>query len=65
MKAKELYDRLEKDFIKGKGLSDDWKELNSSKYTSPNYNKRNMGVVYDFSKDIKKVYTAVFPEKSD
>ncbi len=64
MKAKEIYERLEKDFIKGKGLSDDWKEIKNSKYLSLNFKKRSMGVVYDFSKEIKKVYTAVFPDKS-
>ena len=50
MKAKEIYERLEKDFIKGKGLSDDWKEIKNSKYLSLNFKKRSMGVVYDFSK---------------
>lgn len=63
MDAQKLYDKLEIDFIARRGLSDDWKEMEKDKYLSPNFKKRSMGVVYDFSKNIKKVYTAVFPEK--
>lgn len=64
MNAQKLYRQLEKDFITGRGLSDDWKEIRTEKYLSPNFKKRSMGIVYDFSKDINKVYTAVFPDKS-
>jgi len=64
MIAQNLYDKLEIDFIARRGLSDDWKEMGADKYLSPNFKKRSMGIVYDFSKDIKKVYTAVFPEKA-
>lgn len=62
MNAQNLYDKLEIDFIIRRGLTDDWKEIGTEKYLSPNFKKRSMGVVYDFSEDIKKVYTAVFPE---
>jgi putative NIF3 family GTP cyclohydrolase 1 type 2 len=62
MKAAKLYARLEKDFITP-ALSDDW-----AKYMEPigdflteNYKKRSMGLVCDNAKEIKKVYTAVFP----
>lgn len=64
MKAQNLYEKLEIDFIARRGLTDDWKEIGTKKYLSPNFKKRSMGVVYDFSENIKKVYTAVFPEDS-
>ncbi len=60
MDAKTIYRCLEKDFIK-KGLSDEWKGL-PEKYTTNNFKKRSMGLVFDFTKNITKVYTAVFPE---
>ena len=62
MRSKELYDRLEKDFIKI-GLSDDWSQYMKSIYDfiSDNFKKRSMGLVCDNSENINKVYTAVFP----
>lgn len=30
-------------------------------YLSPNFRERSMGLVCDFAKEIKKVYSAVFP----
>lgn len=62
MEAKKLYAILEKDFIKPK-LSDDWvKHMGEVKdFLSPNFKKRDMGLVCDFAKEINKVYTAVFP----
>ncbi|VVB78045.1 NIF3 (NGG1p interacting factor 3) [uncultured archaeon] len=64
MKAKELYARLEKDFIRPE-LSDDWAEyMNEVKdFLSDNFKKRSMGLVCDNSEQINKVYTAVFPTK--
>ncbi|HOW29318.1 MAG TPA: Nif3-like dinuclear metal center hexameric protein [archaeon] len=64
MNAQNLYDKLEIDFIARRGLSDDWKEIGTDKYLSPNFKKRSMGIVYDFNTEIKKVYTAVFPESA-
>jgi putative NIF3 family GTP cyclohydrolase 1 type 2 len=62
MKAADLYDQLEKDFIKT-GLTDDW-----AKYMTPIYDfltdkfkSRSMGLVCGFTTEVKKVYTAVFP----
>jgi putative NIF3 family GTP cyclohydrolase 1 type 2 len=63
MEAKKLYARLEKDFIR-KGMWDNWTEhmpKEELKFISANYKKRNMGVVCDNTKEINKVYTAVFP----
>ena len=62
MKAKALYDQLEKDFITN-DLFDIW-----SKYMTPvyeflteNFKTRSMGLVCDFAEEITKVYSAVFP----
>lgn len=62
MKANELYEQLEKDFIKP-GLTDDWSvEMgDTTKYVTDNFKKRSMGLVCDFTDKIKKAYTAVFP----
>jgi putative NIF3 family GTP cyclohydrolase 1 type 2 len=63
MKAAELYERLEKDFILP-GMSDEW-----AKYMQPiddfltdSYKERSMGLVCDNAAEIDRVYTAVFPE---
>ncbi|MEM4182083.1 MAG: hypothetical protein QXX68_02955 [Candidatus Pacearchaeota archaeon] len=62
MEAGILYERLEKDFIKPE-LFDDWfqymKEIED--FICDNFKKRSMGLVCDFTDEIKKVYTAVFP----
>ena len=62
MDAIELYQRLERDFIKP-GLSDDWavhmEEV--ADFLCDNFKNRSMGLVCDHSKDISRVYTAVFP----
>lgn len=62
MKAKELYEHLEKDFI-FENLEDDWarymKDIEG--YLSPIFKERSMGLVCDFATDITKVYSAVFP----
>ena len=65
MKATQLYNKLEKDFITPK-MTDDWAKYMSSVagYISDNFKKRSMGLVCDFATEINKVYTAVFPSKS-
>jgi putative NIF3 family GTP cyclohydrolase 1 type 2 len=62
MKAINLYDKLEKDFIHD-GLTDDWAEYMGAikEYLCENFKKRSMGLVCDFADEINKVYTAVFP----
>jgi putative NIF3 family GTP cyclohydrolase 1 type 2 len=64
MDAKKLYDLIEKKFIDNK-MSDDWAQEMGPivNYISDNFKKRSMGIVCDFTKKIKKVYTAVFPSK--
>jgi len=62
MKAIQLYTKLEKDFITS-ALSDDWARYMEpvQDFLSENFKKRSMGLVCDFTQEIRKVYTAVFP----
>lgn len=64
MKASQLYDALEKDFITPE-MSDEWAKYMESIYDfiSDNFKKRSMGLVCDFANEINKVYTAVFPSR--
>ncbi|OLS12687.1 MAG: hypothetical protein RBG13Loki_3700 [Promethearchaeota archaeon CR_4] len=64
MRASDVYQDLEKDFI-AKGLSDDWARHMGSvvDYLCDNFKIRSMGLVCDFTEEITKIYTAVFPSK--
>ena len=62
MISQELYLKLNKDFEVEK-LTDDWKKMDFNEYISENFKKRYMGLVLDNSKEVNKVYTAVFPEE--
>ncbi|MDP1729106.1 MAG: Nif3-like dinuclear metal center hexameric protein [archaeon] len=65
MKAIQLYNLLEKDFITPK-MSDEWAEYMTSvaDFLSENFKKRSMGLVCDFTEEINRVYTSVFPSKN-
>jgi putative NIF3 family GTP cyclohydrolase 1 type 2 len=62
MRAIELYDQLERDFIFPE-LRDDWARYMSEleDYICINFKERSMGLVCDFAEEINKVYSAVFP----
>jgi len=62
MKAARLYTQLEKDFITP-ALSDEWFKYMQpiADFISENFKQRSMGLVCDNTKEVKKVYTAVFP----
>lgn len=60
MEAKVLYDRLDEDF-KLAEARDDWNEMDFNEYICENFKKRQLGLVLDNSKEVKRVYTAVFP----
>lgn len=62
MKASQLYIQLEKDFILP-GISDDWAQETKpvAEFLTENFQTRSMGLVCDFTTEINKVYTAVFP----
>jgi putative NIF3 family GTP cyclohydrolase 1 type 2 len=64
MKANDLYQILEKDFITS-NMSDDWAKYMASvdNFLSENFKKRSMGLVCDFATEVNRVYTAVFPSR--
>lgn len=64
MKAKDLYNKLNKDFITS-AMSDNWAKFMGElqEYISPNFKERSMELVCDFAEEINKVYCAVFPTK--
>jgi putative NIF3 family GTP cyclohydrolase 1 type 2 len=64
METKKLYQMLEEEFITPL-MSDDWAVHMDevADYLSENFKKRSMGLVCDFAKEIKRVYTAVFPSR--
>jgi len=64
MKAKELYSYLESSFITPE-MSDVWSQYmdSISDFLCSNFKKRSMGLVCDFTREIKTVYTAVFPSR--
>jgi putative NIF3 family GTP cyclohydrolase 1 type 2 len=62
MKAKVLYNQLEKDFVTPK-IKEDWYEYMNTRsdYICENFKQRSMGLLCDFATEIEKIYTAVFP----
>jgi len=65
MLAKEIYTRLDSDFIKPE-ISDDWYRYMSElePFICDNFKNRDMGLVCDFTEIINRVYTAVFPSEN-
>lgn len=64
MKAINLYEQLEKDFITAE-MVDEWSKYMEevNEFLCDNFKKRSMGLVCDFTKEVNKVFTAVFPTK--
>lgn len=62
MNAQKLYKKLDNDFITPE-MSDEWVQYmdDIADFLSDNFKKREMGLVCDFSQEIDRVYTAVFP----
>ena len=69
MKAVDLYQQLEHDFVKP-GITERWYENKSrykgriKTYICDNFKQRSMGLLCDFTQEINQVYTAVFPNDS-
>jgi len=61
MNAVKLYDKLNTDFILD-GITDDWKERTKvfDVFLTKSYKKTSMGLMFDFTDEIKTVYSAVF-----
>jgi putative NIF3 family GTP cyclohydrolase 1 type 2 len=64
MLAKEIYTRLDSDFINPQ-LTDDWYNFMSclKPFLCDNFKNRSMGLVCDFTEIVNNVYTAVFPSE--
>lgn len=62
MRAVDLYNKLDKDFINA-DMSDEWAKfmVEIDTYLCDNFKNRSMGLVCDFTDEIKSVYSAVFP----
>lgn len=63
MKAINLYNQLEKDFVRP-GMSEDWYAFGmpeADEIICDNFKQRSMGLLCDFAEEINSVYTAVFP----
>ena len=62
MNATKLYNKLENDFvtpeITERWYDDEWK---TKEFICDNFKKRSMGLLCDFTDEVNKVYTAVFP----
>ena len=65
MLAKEIYTRLDNDFIKP-GISDSWYRYMSElePFICDNFKNRDMGLICDFTETINRVHTAVFPSEN-
>ncbi|MCL2764742.1 MAG: Nif3-like dinuclear metal center hexameric protein [Treponema sp.] len=64
MLAKDLYIKIDNDFIKP-GLSDDWIDYmpELKPYFCDNFINTNMGLVCDYTETVNNVFTAVFPSE--
>jgi len=66
MRAIDLYNQLEKDFVKPE-ITEDWFDDKNmydaliEEYICDNFKQRSTGLLCDFTEEINKVYTAVFP----
>jgi len=62
MKAVDLYAQLEKDFVKP-GMTENWFDYMAEieEYVCDNFKQRSIGLICDFTEEVTKVYTAVFP----
>ena len=63
MNALNLYNQLEKDFVKP-NMKEDWYDADMveiQEYICDNFKRRSMGLLCDFAQEINRVYTAVFP----
>lgn len=62
MKAIDLYNQLEKDFVKP-DMKENWFDYMAEieTYICDNFKNRSIGLICDFTDEVNKVYTAVFP----
>ncbi len=63
LKAKKLYESVDKEFELDKLSEDEWSSLDLGEHITEGFKKTWKGLVLDNSKEIQKVYTAVFPSE--
>ncbi len=63
MKAKKLYQTLDKEFELDRLCEDEWSFLDLGNYITQSFKETRKGLVLDNSEEIEKVYTAVFPSE--
>jgi len=61
MKAKELYEKIDKDFEVDK-YKDDWSFIEFNEFINPAFRERYIGLMLDNSDNIEKVYTSTIPD---
>jgi len=63
MKATDLYNQLERDFVAPTLSEYSWSDYMAEieEYICDNFKQRNMGLLCDFANEVNSVYTAVFP----
>jgi putative NIF3 family GTP cyclohydrolase 1 type 2 len=61
MNAKELYEKIDRDFEIDK-YKDDWSFVEFNKFINPDFRERYIGVMLDNTAEIEKVYTSTFPD---
>jgi len=61
MNAKELYEKIGRDFEIDK-YKDDWSFVESNEFINPDFRERYIGAMLDNTAEIEKVYTSTFPD---
>jgi putative NIF3 family GTP cyclohydrolase 1 type 2 len=64
VKAEEVYRKLDKEFEIDKIDEEEWGLFDLGSYVTESFMKTRKGLVLDFTSEIERVYTAVFPSKS-
>ncbi|MFW9813004.1 MAG: Nif3-like dinuclear metal center hexameric protein [Candidatus Thorarchaeota archaeon] len=63
MRAEDLYRILDDEFEVGKFEKEEWGFSDTDEYVTNSFKETGKGVVLDNTKEIQKVYTAVFPDE--
>jgi putative NIF3 family GTP cyclohydrolase 1 type 2 len=63
LNAEQLYESLNKKFELDRIQEDEWSALDLGDYVTENFKETYKGLVLDNTKEIQKVYTAVFPSE--
>jgi putative NIF3 family GTP cyclohydrolase 1 type 2 len=61
MNAKELYEKIDRDFEIDK-YEDDWSFVEFNEFINPDFKERYIGIMLDNADEIDKVYTSTFPD---